>query len=31
MEDQLELYRVNDHAFQKLISDGMGNIFFRIM
>lgn len=27
MNDQFELFRMNDHAFQALISDGMGNIF----
>lgn len=31
LADQFELFRMNDHAFQQLISDGMGNIFHKIM
>lgn len=31
LSDQFELFRMNDHAFQQMISDGMGNIFERIM
>lgn len=31
LSDQFELFRMNDHAFQQMISDGMGNIFQRIM
>ena len=31
LSDQFELFRMNDHAFQTMITDGMGNIFNRIM
>lgn len=31
LKDQFELFRMNDHAFQQMICDGMGNIFERIM
>jgi hypothetical protein len=31
LADQFELFRMNDHAFQQLIADGMGNIFHKVM
>ena len=31
LSDQFELFRINDSAFQQMISDGMGNIFQKIM
>lgn len=31
VNDQFEIFRMNDHAFQKLLNEGMDNIFKQIM